>query len=52
MKNKKLCDFTDQELYEFLCKNEEIEMSKLGAICSEILRRQLKPRFEEDSPSS
>ena len=42
-KYKSLKDYTDEELYWYLENNEKSHMSKLAGICSEILRRQLKP---------
>lgn len=40
---KNLRDYTDEELYRFLEKNEDVDTGVLACICSEILRRQLKP---------
>jgi len=37
---KPLKDYSPTELLEFLEQNESIDMLRLGAICSEILRRQ------------
>ena len=38
---KSLKEYTDQELKEFLDKNEQIDLTDLAGICSEILRRML-----------
>lgn len=38
---KKLKDFTNDELFDVIQKNESVDTSILGAICSEILRRML-----------
>lgn len=43
---KPLKDFTDQELYEVLEKNESTELKILAGICSEILRRKLKKEMD------
>lgn len=37
---KALKDYTDDELYEFIDKNENTDTGVLAGICSEILRRQ------------
>jgi hypothetical protein len=50
VKNRKsLKSFTTNELINYLDDNESIEMIKLAAICSEILRRmnQQSPLFKE-----
>jgi len=39
---KPLRDYSPHELLEFLDKNESIDTAALGAICSEVLRRQIK----------
>lgn len=39
---KSLRDYTDEELYQFLDKNEITELTKFAGICSEILRRQIR----------
>jgi succinate dehydrogenase flavin-adding protein (antitoxin of CptAB toxin-antitoxin module) len=40
----KLCDISDEELYNFLEENEESDAAFLAFICSEVLKRQLKER--------
>lgn len=46
---KPLKDYSNEELICLLNMNEKIEMSRLGAICAEVLRRlNLKsPFFDE-----
>lgn len=38
---KKLNEYSDEELYEFLKNNNSTETCVLACICSEILRRQI-----------
>ncbi len=39
---KKLSEYTDDELNEFLNNNQILELSVLAGICSEVLRRMIK----------
>lgn len=49
MRHKLLNEYTNEELIGILDNNNKEQMSELGAICSEILRRlnDIKPLFEE-----
>ena len=38
--DKSLRDYTDEELADFLDKNQSTDLKVLAGICSEILRRQ------------
>jgi hypothetical protein len=37
---------SDEELYKILCKNEAVALNVLAGICSEVLRRMLKEKYE------
>jgi hypothetical protein len=41
VRKKSLRDYTDDELYEILQKNETCDLSILSGICSEVLRRMI-----------
>jgi len=41
VRKKSLRDYTDDELYEILQKNETCDLSMLSGICSEVLRRMI-----------
>lgn len=43
---KPLNEYTHEELYRFLEKNSSTDHVVLACICSEILRRQLKEKYE------
>jgi hypothetical protein len=45
---KPLKGFTDEELEQFLDKNEYLSADTLACVCSEILRRQLKKNDRND----
>lgn len=53
MKIKSLKEYTNDELILFLQRNELIELNKIGAIVSEILRRmnEKKPLLPEELDS-
>lgn len=42
---KHLKEYTDKELYEFICRNETLTALELAGFCSEILRRDLKRKY-------
>lgn len=44
---KKLKEYTNEELYEFLDNNSDEDAIVLAVICSEILRRQIRQPNEE-----
>jgi len=44
IEHKPLKSFTDDELYDILCHNEEVDIKELAAICSEILRRDIQEK--------
>lgn len=44
---KPLKDYTDDELYGFLQRNESTDTAVLGGICSEILRRMIHKNRNE-----
>lgn len=45
---KELKEYTDRELYDFLCQNQTMDLLTLAGICSEILRRQLSAQLDKN----
>ena len=49
-KYKSLKEYTNKELIDLININEEIELNRLGAICSEIFRRMndVRPLLDDE----
>lgn len=47
---KRLTEFSDQELLDYLKRNGQVDLHLIAGICSEILRRmnELKPLLEKN----
>lgn len=47
--HKPLSKYSNNDLYDYLKRNEALTALQLGVICSEILKRQIEGRFKLDS---